>query len=59
MSGPATEELARVPVEPGSAVVYEHGWQSWSPTYAHRLGELPARPVSDARRVGNYRPDRN
>jgi alpha-galactosidase len=52
------EEVARVPVDPRRAVVYEHGWQSWSPTYAHRLGEAPARPVSDARRVGNYRPDR-
>jgi alpha-galactosidase len=53
------EQLARVPVDPGSAVVYEHGWQSWSPTYAYRLGEVPARPVSEARRVGNYRPDRD
>jgi alpha-galactosidase len=53
------EELARVPVERGRAVVYEHGWQSWSPTYAYRLGETPARPVSEARRVGNYRPDRD
>ena len=52
------EEIARIPVDPGAAVVYEHGWQSWSPTYAHPLGEPPARPVSAARRVGNYRPDR-
>ena len=59
MSAPAMEELARVPVDPGSAVVYEHGWQSWSPTYAYRLDERPSRPVSDGRRVGNYRPDRD
>ena len=59
MTGPAMEELAGIPIDPGRAVVYEHGWQSWSPTYAHPVGELPARPVSDARRVGNYRPDRD
>ena len=53
------EELTRVPVGSQHAVVYEHGWQSWSPTAAHRLDERPARPVSDARRVGNYRPDRD
>ena len=38
----------RVPVDPRHAVVYEHGWQSWSPTAAYRLDERPARPVSDA-----------
>src|SRR5919107_4616342 len=53
------EELIRVPVDRGRAVVYEHGWQSWSPTAAHPLGEAAARPVSEARRVGNYRPDRD
>jgi len=49
---------AEIPVDPTRALVYEHGWQSWSPTAAYRLDELPARPVSEARRVGNYRPDR-
>ncbi len=52
------QDLIRVPVDPRRAVVYEHGWQSWSPTAAYRLDEVPARPVSEARRVGNYRPDR-
>jgi alpha-galactosidase len=47
-----------IQVDPARALVYEHGWQSWSPTAAYRLGEAPFRPVSDARRVGNYRPDR-
>jgi alpha-galactosidase len=59
MTAPGVDELARIPVDPRRAVVYEHGWQSWSPTCAHRLDERPARPVSDARRVGNYRPDRD
>ena len=43
---------------PSRARVYEHGWQSWSPTLAYRLDERPFRPVSEQRRVGNYRPDR-
>jgi alpha-galactosidase len=50
--------IATVSVDPDRARVYEHGWQSWSPTVAYRLDERPFRPVSDARRVGNYRPDR-
>lgn len=52
------EILSRIPVDPARATVYEHGWQSWSPTGAYRLDERPFRPVSDQRRVGNYRPDR-
>jgi alpha-galactosidase len=47
-----------IPVDPARARVYEHGWQSWSPTAAYRLDQRPARPVSEARRVGNYRPER-
>jgi alpha-galactosidase len=49
---------AEISVDPSRALVYEHGWQSWSPTAAYRPGERPARPVSEARRVGNYRPER-
>ncbi|MFP5372564.1 MAG: glycoside hydrolase family 36 protein [Actinomycetes bacterium] len=59
MGTPGSDVLARVPVDPSTARVYEHGWQSWSPTSAYRLGERPARPVSELRRVGNYRPDRS
>jgi alpha-galactosidase len=51
-------ELARVRVDPQRAVVYEHGWQSWSPTALYRLDQRPFRPVSEPRRIGNYRPDR-
>lgn len=50
--------VARVPVDRAAARIHEHGWQSWSPTATYRLDESPARPVSEARRVGNYRPDR-
>jgi alpha-galactosidase len=52
------EVLGRIPVDPSRALVYEHGWQSWSPTSAYRLDQRPFRPVSDDRRVGNYHPER-
>src|SRR4051812_8402633 len=52
------DRIATVAVDPARARVYEHGWQSWSPTTAYRLADRPFRPVSELRRVGNYRPDR-
>lgn len=51
-------EIATVRVDPRRAVVYEHGWQSWSPTGTYRLADRPFRPISDARRIMNYRPER-
>jgi alpha-galactosidase len=50
-------ELARISVDPQRAAVYEHGWQSWSPTAAYWLDQRPFRPVSELRRIGNYRAD--
>ncbi len=58
MSDAEMQVLARIPVDVSRAMVYEHGWQSWSPTAAYRLDERPFRPVSDDRRVGNYHPER-
>jgi alpha-galactosidase len=58
MSSSSIGERTRVRVDPQRAVIYEHGWQSWSPTLAYRLDERPFRPVSEQRRVGNYHPDR-
>jgi alpha-galactosidase len=52
------EGIATVAVDPVRARVYEHGWQSWSPTTAYRLADRPHRPAGELRRVGNYRPDR-
>src|SRR3712207_3966028 len=57
-SEPTMEVLARIPVDRARAAVYEHGWQSWSPTSAYRLDERPFRPGTDDRRVGNYHPER-
>ena len=35
--------------------VFEHGWQSFSPTTSYRLGAIPHRPVSERNRLLNYR----
>jgi alpha-galactosidase len=50
--------LVTVAVDRARARVYEHGWQSWSPTTSYRLDQRPFRPVSELRRIGNYRPER-
>ena len=49
--------LARIEVDRQRATVYEHGWQSWSPTTAYRLDQRPFlvhRDLGqDLRRVGH------
>ena len=45
-------------IDVARALVYEHGWQSWSPTAAYRFGEPPHRPRSERNRFLCYRPDR-
>lgn len=40
-----------------AARVYEHGWQSFSPSHAYRLDERPLRPTSERNRLLNYRQD--
>src|SRR5439155_16614781 len=42
---------------PATARVYEHGWQSWSPSTTYRLDERPIRPVGARRQVICYRPE--
>jgi alpha-galactosidase len=51
-------EIASVDVDPALARVYEHGWQSWSPTASYALTERPRRPSSDKYRLLCYRADR-
>jgi len=46
-----------VPIDAARAVIYEHGWQSWSPTTAYRFGEQPYRPLSERNRFLCYRPE--
>jgi alpha-galactosidase len=51
------KQAARVTCDPGTARVYEHGWQSWSPTTTYGLYDRPYRPVGETTRVLCYRPD--
>jgi alpha-galactosidase len=51
-------EIAEIRVDPATARVYEHGWQSWTPTTAYSLQQPPHRPSGEARRVLCYRPER-
>ena len=48
--------IAEIDVEPSSGRVYEHGWQSWSPTTDYRLDEVPHRPRSQRNHLLCYRP---
>lgn len=49
-------DLDELTVHPDRARVYEHGWQSWSPSTTYPVTATSARPVADWRRVGSYRP---
>jgi alpha-galactosidase len=40
-----------------TALIYEHGWQSWSPTTTYSLRDRPYRPAGETIRVVNYRAD--
>lgn len=51
------QHLGDIDVDPVRARVYEHGWQSWSPSVAYWLSDRPLRPGTDAARVMNYRPE--
>src|SRR5204862_6065071 len=55
----AFEELASIKVDADTARVYEHGWQSWSPSGTYpvtvRSSYRPAREVSQTQ---SYRPGR-
>jgi alpha-galactosidase len=41
-------EVGEVEVDPARALVHEEGWQSWSPTTAYRLDQLPWRGTDPA-----------
>jgi alpha-galactosidase len=49
--------IAEIAADPRQARVFEHGWQSWSPTTWYRLDERPHRPVSERNRLICYRPE--
>jgi alpha-galactosidase len=55
----AFEHVATIDVDPVGGHVYEHGWQSWSPTTTYALSGRPFRPTREGRRVMNYRPEQH
>ena len=50
-------EVAAIPVDAEQARVYEHGWQSWSPSGTYPVTATSARPPHPGRRQMSYRPD--
>jgi len=48
--------IGEITVTP-AARIFEHGWQSFSPSHVYKLGEHPRRPVSERNRILNYRKD--
>ena len=53
------QQIAGLSFERDRARIYEHGWQSWSPTAGYAVDASPYRPTSENRRLMNYRPDRD
>lgn len=50
-------DLDELDCDPASALLFEHGWQSWSPTGAYRLDERPPRPATSVIQTLCYRPE--
>jgi alpha-galactosidase len=50
-------EIDHIGVAAESAAIYEHGWQSWSPSGRYPLRARPPRPGTDNSRVMNWRQD--
>jgi alpha-galactosidase len=52
-------EVDQVACDARTARIYEHGWQSWSPTTTYGVHDQPYRPGGEGNRVLCYRPDRS
>ncbi|MGP3964923.1 glycoside hydrolase family 36 protein [Nonomuraea sp. 3N208] len=50
-------DIGEITCVPGRARVFEHGWQSWSPTGAYGLGAAPPRPADETIQILCYRPE--
>ena len=51
------ESIDEVVVDREVSTVYEHGWQSWSPTSTYRVGDTSARPEHRWQQVMRFRSD--
>jgi alpha-galactosidase len=54
---PSFATVLELPVDPATAVVYEHGWQSWSPAGVHRIGATSPRPARERWQTMAFRPE--
>ena len=52
----AFHDIAEIAVGP-EALVFEHGWQSWSPTGAYPVSSRSPRPASRVSQIMGYRPE--
>ncbi|MET7465422.1 glycoside hydrolase family 36 protein [Nonomuraea sp. NPDC005501] len=50
-------DVGEIRCDPERGRVFEHGWQSWSPTGSYRLGETPPRPADRNIQTLCYRPE--
>ena len=51
--------IDEITIDATHAAVYEHGWQSWSPTTTYGIGDRPHRPINERNRFLCYRPESN
>ena len=49
--------VLELPVDPATAMVYEHGWQSWSPAGVHRVDTISPRPAKPRWQTMAFRPE--
>jgi alpha-galactosidase len=49
--------ILELPVDLVTAVVYEHGWQSWSPAGVHRITSTSPRPATPRWQTMAFRPE--
>ncbi|OPG10896.1 glycoside hydrolase family 36 protein [Microbispora sp. GKU 823] len=50
-------DIGEIVCDPAKALVFEHGWQSWSPTGTYRFGQTPPRAADANIQVLCYRPE--
>ncbi|WP_370323847.1 alpha-galactosidase [Euzebya sp.] len=57
MTAGTFHDVAEIACDPARTLVYEHGWQSWSPAGVHRADRTSPRPARDRWQVMAYRPE--
>lgn len=57
MTSMAVTRIAEIEIAPDTARIYEHGWQSWSPSGTYPALDRGPHPVGERRHVLCYRPE--